>query len=264
MNKLTIFFHKLLYLLLVTIFRSMRKHEFVFLNEIPETDGNVIFAANHSNKYDIPYTCEAVSRHCYVLIGKQPLEPIDRLAFHLNGTVWVDRKDSTDKKRATDDMIMVLRKGANLIIFPEGTWNLTPSKPMLPLYWGVIDIARYSGKPIIPVILEYTDKKCYVAFGSPMYISQGDDKGEKIKELSDIMAALKWQIWEKYRDTGCNTAAEWDNEAKKRVTNYPKLDYEYECSVIRKEVFTFENYVDLDRIEPSRTNAFLFSKRNHN
>ena len=161
-------------------------------------------------------------------------------------------------------MIMVLRKGANLIIFPEGTWNLTPSKPMLPLYWGVIDIARYSGKPIIPVILEYTDKKCYVAFGSPMYISQGDDKGEKIKELSDIMAALKWQIWEKYRDTGCNTAAEWDNEAKKRVTNYPKLDYEYECSVIRKEVFTFENYVDLDRIEPSRTNAFLFSKRNHN
>ena len=263
MNRFTITVHRILYPLLVTIFRSMRKHEFVFLNEIPVIEGNAIFVVNHSNKYDIPYTCEVISRQSYVLIGKQPLEAIDRLAFHLNGTVWVDRKDRQDKKRATSDMIKLLNKGANLVMFPEGTWNLTPSKPMIPLYWGVIDIARSTNKPTIPIILEYTDKKCYVAFGDPMYISQDYDKSEKTRDLADAFATLKWRIWEKYPDTGCITAEEWDAEAKNRVAEYPKLDYEYECSVIRKVVFKFEDYVDLRKIIPNRANGFLFNKRNH-
>ena len=37
-------------------------------------------------------------------------------------------------------MVDLLNNGANLIMFPEDTWNLTPSKPMLSLYWGIIDI----------------------------------------------------------------------------------------------------------------------------
>ncbi len=263
MNRLSFLLHKLIYPLLITVFRSMRKRELVFLNKMPDITGNAIFAANHSNKYDIPFISESISRHCYIFVGRQRLDPVDRIVFHVNGSVWVDRKDKADKKIASAKAVKLLNQGANLIIFPEGTWNLTPSKPMLPLYWGVIDFARQTQKPIIPLILEYTDKKCYVAFGEPMYISPDDDKGEKICDLTDAFATLKWQIWEKYPDTGCDTAEEWEAEAKKRVAEYPKLDYEYECSVIRKEVFKFEDQVDLNKIVPSRANAVLFSKRNH-
>ncbi len=263
MKRIIIIIHKLLYPVLLLMFRTFKAHNITFYNEMPQLDENAIFAVNHSCKYDIPYTCEVVKRSSYVLIGKQPLEFIDRIAFWLNGTVWVDRKNRNDKKKATSKMIDLLKKGANLFMFPEGTWNLTPSKPMLPLYWGIIDIARNAKKPIVPLILEYTDKKCYVAFGSPMYISQDDNKGGKIKELADSMAALKWQIWEKYLDTGYNSEEEWKVEASRRVADYPKLDYEYECSVIRKETFYFDDFVDLDKIEPFSTNAFLFSKRNH-
>ncbi|MBQ9766424.1 MAG: 1-acyl-sn-glycerol-3-phosphate acyltransferase [Lachnospiraceae bacterium] len=177
-----------------------------------------------------------LERQSYVLLGKQPLEIIDRLAFILNGVVWVDRKNREDKKKAVIKMKKLLKAGANLIIFPEGTWNLTPSKPMLPLYWGVIDIAKDSCKPIIPIVLEYTDSKCYVAFGDIITIPKQADKGESIDKVSDSFATLKWTIWERFDDIGYDTLAEWDAEVHKRVAEYPKLDYEYEKSIVRKDV----------------------------
>lgn len=264
LNKFSISFHKMIYPLLKPIFRLLRKHEFIYVNQIPQINDNTIFALNHSNVHDIPYTCELLSRHCYILVGKQPLEPIDRLAFILNGAVWVDRKSRTDKNRAVAKMIKLLCNGANLVIFPEGTWNLTCSKPMLPLYWGIIDIAKVSGKSIIPVILEYTDDKCYVAFGERMQVLSNDDKGEKICELKDQFATLKWSIWEQFDDTGCYTADEWNAEAAKRLAEYPKTDCAYEATVVRKEYDTVEEvFGHLNRITPDRTNAFLFNKQNH-
>ena len=262
MIKLPIYLHKVIYPILKPIFRLLRKHEFVYVNEVPKISGNAIFAVNHSNRYDIPYTCEILSRQCYVLLGKQPLEPIDRLAFILNGTVWVDRKSREDKKNSVAKMIKLLCSGANLVIFPEGTWNLTPSKPMLPLYWGIIDIAKASGRPIVPIVLEYTNEKCYVAFGESMHISPADDKGEKISELNDRFATLKWSIWEQFSDTGCNTAEEWNAEVQKRLAEYPKLDYEYETSVIRKEYDTADEvFAHLNSITPNQTNAFLYNEK---
>ena len=161
-------------------------------------------------------------------------------------------------------MISLLSDGANMIIFPEGTWNLPPSKPMLPLYWGIIDIAKRAKKPIVPVILEYTNDRCYAAFGEPMTVSEHDDKGAKITELSDAMATLKWTIWESCPDTGCADAAEWEAEANRRVAAYPMLDYEYEQSVVRKAAVEYDDVFDFGRITPRKANAFLFNKRNHN
>ena len=264
MNLFILYLHKMLYVILKPIFKLIRKHEFVFTNFVPKISGNAIYAVNHSNRYDIPYTCELLSRQCYVLLGNQPLKPIDRLAFILNGAVWVDRKSREDRNNSKAKMIKLLHNKTNLVIFPEGTWNLTPSKPMLPLYWGVIDIARFSCKPIIPMVLEYTDKKCYVAFGESMTIYPNDKKGDKIGVLNDQFSTLKWTIWEKFPDTGCNTLDEWNAEVKKRLSEYLKLDYKYETSVIRKEYDVAEDvFGHLNELTPGRNNAFLFNKRNH-
>jgi len=261
LKKLPIYLHKIIYPILIQIFKILRKHKLVLVNNLPKIDGNAIFAVNHSNRYDIPYTCEVLGRQCYVLIGKQPLELIDRQAFILNGTVWVDRKSREDKKKSVAKIINLLRNGANLVIFPEGTWNLTPSKPMLPLYWGIIDIAKASGRPIIPIVLEYTDENCYVAFGDSMTITADADKGESIRELTDRFTTLKWTIWERFSDTGCNTAEEWEAEVQKRFAEYPKLDYEYEKSVVRKEYDTAEEVFGfVENLILSKGNAFLFRR----
>lgn len=140
--------HKALFPLLKLIFKSVRKHKFVYLNKIPKFTSNAILAINHSCKNDIPYACEAIGQHCYVLVGNQPLNLIDRLFFNINGTIWVDRKDKRSRKDSANSMVNLLNKGANVLIFPEGTWNLTPSKPMLPLYWGIIDVAQQTKKQL--------------------------------------------------------------------------------------------------------------------
>lgn len=262
--RLTILFHRCVYKLSKPIFRCLRRHELVFVNTMPRIKGNAIFAVNHSCKYDIPYVLESLSQSAYVIVGKQPLKLLDRFSFMLNGVVWVDRKNSVDKKASVAKMKKLLCNGANLVIFPEGTWNLTPSKPMLPLYWGIVDIARYSCKPIVPIVLEYTDSKCYVAFGERMQVVGDDDKGKKIKEINDQLSTLKWTIWEQFPDTGYNTLEEWNTELHNRLSEYPKLNYKYENSVIRKEYDMVEEVFEhLMKLTPNSNNAFLFSKRNH-
>lgn len=98
------------------------------------------------------------------------------------------------------------------------------------------DIARATGCPIVPIVLEYREYDCYVKWGDPIYVSSRDNKSSKIDELSDKMATLKWEIWESFpmvsrRDVCCE---EWSIEVQKRIIEYPKLNYEYEKSCIRE------------------------------
>jgi len=207
------------------------------LNSQPNVIENAIYAVNHSCRYDMPYAAEAIRRHTYVLVGKQRLNMIDRIAFFLNGVIYVDRKDRSDKAIAKNKMKELVLHGKNLCIFPEGTWNLTPSKPMLPLYWGIIDITRETKCPIIPLILEYEKEDCYIKWGEPLYVTETDTKQKKIEQLSDEMASLRWDILEMFpkRKREEIDGTEWEKEKCRRLAEYPKLDYEYERSVILED-----------------------------
>jgi len=227
---------KILHFILLNIMRLQRKHKFIYLNEHPEIDTNVIYTFNHSCRHDTPYSFQTIKTHAWILAGKQRLEFIDRLAFMMNGTIWVDRKDKASKKKSSERMIKLLNQGENILMFPEGTWNLTPSKPMLPLYWGCIDLARFSKKPIVPIVLEYVKDEVYIKYGQPICVSKDADKGEMIQELADIFATLKWDIWSEFPviHRADDMKDEWDREVLRRVKEYPKLDYEYEMSCVRQ------------------------------
>ena len=99
-------------------------------------------------------------------------------------------------------------------------------------------IARKAEIPIIPVVLEYKENDCYVKFGSPVYITKNDSKQNKIDELSDKMASMKWEIWEMFPVISRTEIdeQEWEREVRKRIMEYPKLNYEYEKSCIRKYI----------------------------
>lgn len=226
---------KYIHPLLLKIIKQQRRHKLHILNSPPQVALNAIYVVNHSCKYDFPYAAEVIKHHTYVLVGKQHLYLIDKIAFFLNGVIYVDRKSKTDKAFVKNKIIKLMLNGENLCVFPEGTWNLTPSKPMLPLYWGVVDIARETKCPIIPLVLEYKEKDCYVKWGNLIYVTERDIKQNKIRELSDEMATLKWNIWEMFprvlrKEIG---ETEWEKEKEQRLAEYPKLDYEYEKSIIR-------------------------------
>lgn len=126
------------------------------------------------------------------------MELIDRIFFLLNGVVYVDRKNKKNKKKSLQKMLKILQRGKSLLICPEGTWNLTPNKPMIPLNWGIVELAKQTGVPIIPLILEYQSDCCYAKYGEPIYISKEMDKQMGIEQLEETMATLKWEIWEMF------------------------------------------------------------------
>lgn len=251
-------------LLILKTLHTLQGYEIIYLNKEYPISSNAIYAFNHSCCLDAPVASEVIKRHCYIMVGVQNLKIIDRLFFAMNGVIWVDRHNAKSRNDATGKMCNLLEAGKNIMYFPEGTWNLHPAKPMLPMYWGGIDIARKTKCPIVPVCMEYYGKRVYVKFGNPITVQPEHDKQKKFEELTEAFATLKWEIWEQFPiiKHGSNDV-DWNLEVRKRLAAYPKLNYEYEKSIIRKpytepeEAFAF-----LHHLKPRRENAFLFSREN--
>lgn len=241
-------------------------HEIHYLNSSPRVQGNAIWCANHGSKFDTPYCGIAIPRQVWLVAGTQRLTLTDRAFFILNGCIWIDRKDKTSKSAGAKTLLNLAMKGENIFMFPEGTWNTFPSLPMMPMSWGIIDLSAKSGRPIIPIALEYRKKDCYIKFGNPFFCTPEDNKLERINALRDTMAALRWDIWEslpKYRRADIPND-EWEKEVAARVTAYPPLDFDYEQSCIRKEknvTSPDEAFAHLRNLIPCRENAFLLKNK---
>ena len=229
-------FRKLIYPLVMQLSKTRVRNKLVICNVSGiSTDSTVIYAVNHTNSSDIPLACRAAGKHCSVLIGKQPLFFSDKLFFWLNGAVWVDRKDKQDMHRAKEDMIRLLRKKQSVIWFPEGTWNQSDNLLMLPMKWGIIDVAQISGVRIVPIVLEYdkVTNQCLALIGKAM---NPDEYSlfDGINYLRDSMATLRWMAWE---ENGQRLRAALDVDKERQsfrqdIEDYPPLDWDYEQSII--------------------------------
>lgn len=233
----------------------------------------IIFAVNHTNSFDSPIAAKAISqsygRRCVILAGKQNLWLSDKFFFFLNGTIWVDRKSKQEMSAIKDVLLDNLENRQAIMWFPEGTWNLTDNLLMLPLKWGIIDVAAHARAQIVPVVLDYDRKTmtCAVCFGEPIAPDEHTDKAKAIADLRDTMATLRWQQWEMrellHRDEIDIKALE--DDILIALDEYPPLNWEYEKSIIfephhsPKQVFSH-----LGKLIPCRENAFLFSKEYYN
>lgn len=229
-------------------------------------DKPVIYAVNHSCFADTPIMGRIAPQRSYILLGKQRLGFSDWLYFILNGVIFVDRKDKEDMAASKLAMIAYLSKGRSIVMFPEATWNLTENLLMLPMKWGIIDIARETGAQIIPTVLEYDreQKKCFVRFGEPMVFSPEDNKADAISALRDTLAAMRWTFWE-HNGTFSRRELDMDAERKKlfySVEEYPPIDWEYESSCIYHPYTDPEDaFAHLDKLIPCKENAFLLQER---
>lgn len=242
-----------------------------------------IFVVNHSNVHDVPTVSEIVNEHFYLLAGDEVKNDLSGFLFNLNGVVWVDRKDKKSMNISKEKLIELLNKGVNILLFPEGTWNRT-EKIMLPLHWGVIDIAKITGCPIVPVVMEYSldnYPECYSKIGEPIIIgnnyeingemqpeimTDNEKKSNAIEFVRDSMASLRWYIWEEiYNDNKRVSKKEFEAYMKNTIDEYPKLDVKLE------ESFIYKPYDDEDdvfnplekNIVYTKNNAFLLRGQRH-
>lgn len=234
-----------------------------------KTDQPIIFAVTHVGKFDVEVVSEAIREHYYLLSGdyEHIQGIIDAPFLNANGVIYFNERVKADRRSASERMISLLKQGGNLMYFPEGTWNLSPNLPMLPCYWGIIDVARNGGATIIPVAAEQYEKHFVINIGDNFDVTHyGNDKKQAIEDLRDILATLKWEIWEaqpllRREDV---KPEDWDNYIKTRLKEWPGFSEDYINGLIfqpkgvtaAKEVFSY-----LEQLIPCRENAFLWNKR---
>lgn len=219
-------------------FRVVKDNECRLLPDRP-----VLYAANHYCGQDIIIGVSSLKERVLVVAGKQGLTPIDELFFNANGVIFVDRMDKEDMAASKRAMVENLKNGRNVLIFPEGTSNVSDELLMYPMKWGVVAAAQEAGAQIVPVILDYDKEagECHVCFCDPILVDELS-KEEGIRLLRDTMATVRYTYFEKHPAAirAEMNIEEEQRENKRLLLSYEKLDYEYEKSVVFHPWVTWE------------------------
>lgn len=208
------------------------KEEITYLSPIP--DEPVIFAHTHQGLLDnfawIPYT----PQHTIILHSIDVKKILLLMQFN-TGLVLVKKNNKLSRNNAKLDVEKLLIEGHSITMFPESAYCLSPNKLHLPLNFGVIDIAKKTSAPIIPVADDYTyefDKEKgkiiitkYISYyGKPIYVSHNDNLLEKLEEYKEQISTMKWLILE---DKGVYS--------RKDITTSDYTDYvNYELNNLKK------------------------------
>jgi len=170
-----------------------------------------VLVANHLGYLDPLIVCAAAPS---VPISKASVSrwPVIGLAGDTMGVLFVDRRDAFSGAEVLRRGLRVLRGGARLLNFPEGT--TTDGSHVLPFRRGVFGLARIAGAPVVPVTLRYESPSlcwtgdaaflphyldtaarptttAHVTFGQPMTISSSGNPADAAREARrQILAAL--------------------------------------------------------------------------
>ena len=116
----------------------------------------------------------------------------------LNGVIPLETKNKQDRKIAYNRAIELLNNGGNLLIYPEGAWNVTPNEMVMKIFTGTVRMAKETGVDIIPIAVEQYDNVFYFNVGKNYSIDKNTNLSltELNEDLRDKLATLKWEIME--------------------------------------------------------------------
>lgn len=253
----------------ITVIHDERtKYSFFDKNKKP-----LLFTCSHFGGNDIHRVFETLKSQAYLLFGDPvgTYKDIVGLILVFNGAINLETRNKEDRRIAKERSIELLKKGGNLLIFPEGAWNLSPNLLAMDLYKGSVFMARESGADIVPIAIEEYDKNYVVSIGKSIHME--DVKDLSLDELNlylrDCIATEKWRIFE---SRGIYKRKDIEVMGKREFEEYivNKCGYGYTVEDVYETKFVDKNKVDqndvfkhLNDIHINKNNAFLLSKRNH-
>ena len=209
----------------------------------PELDGAAIWCPTHCFKDDVAGSIAA--HHGWIMFGSFPtfFNTLDGLGAYVNGVVLCNRKVKASKTAAMEASKRLLNMGMDLILYPEGVWNKTPDKLILPVWPGVYRIARETGCKIVPVIhyladphKKYEGNVIHTVVADPISMESLSEQ-EGLELLRDTMATWYFLLMEKYGQStrkdvlnGFETADEaWEDFISMHTAAVEYYDKEAEC-----------------------------------
>lgn len=258
----------------------------ILKDESVDTDKPVIYAITHMGKFDYQIVSEVIKKHQIPFSGDPETmhRTLDGVLLGLNGIIYCDTDDKEDRKIATDTSIELLKSGNNLLIYPEGVWNVSSNLLMLPLFPGIIRMAYETGCEIVPVAVEQYDKDFVVNVGKnfkveEMLFETKEEEKEYIdskkEELRDEMATLKWEIFESMPMQVRKELGDYASENRRFVDTrlyewFNKKENKpfYDDEIIERRTFRAKNLVlskeafsFFGKMKLNKKNAFLYAKR---
>lgn len=117
-----------------------------------KNDEVYVFAPNHSNMLDIPYTSSCIEHYYKPLVKKELFStPVLGQLLRMVG-MGVNRQNAESRKQIAEQMTQWLKDGISLLIFPEGTRNRT-EMPVKEMYDGAFRSAIAAQANIAPIAL---------------------------------------------------------------------------------------------------------------
>lgn len=167
-----------------------------------EDDVPYIFVSTHGFVEDTIANLSTIDRNAYLLFGTSDQLEVnpEMYAAWLNGFIYVDRKNSQNRKDAITKMQRVLENGNSVLIFPEGGFNNTENLLCQKLFASPYILSKTTGAKVVPIapFNEFGSDKIYMNVGEPMDLSKYEDKESALLDLRDALATLMYENIEKH------------------------------------------------------------------
>jgi 1-acyl-sn-glycerol-3-phosphate acyltransferase len=165
----------------------------------PDRNKQYIFVANHISFLDAPIIVKAIRRPIRAL-GKTEMASVPVFGFiYKYAVVRVDRGDADNRAKSVRNMKSVLKKGISIIVFPEGTFNMTPN-PLKDFYDGAFRVAIETQTALKPIL--FLDAYNRMNYRSIFSLSPGKNRVVYLEEVpvggltEKDVKALKQQVYQ--------------------------------------------------------------------
>lgn len=252
----------------LTLDRFFRKQTITVIGRQRKYKEQVIYACTHIGENDLENIYETIRRGCWWFVGDPCVlyKSLSGLLLYLNGSIFFETSEKDDRRIAYLRAVELLKGGGSLMIFPEGARNGTANLPVMELFPGTAKMALETNTKIVPIAIEQYGRRFIVNFGDELLSENFHDYTELTQKLRDVLATLKWEIWEREplqsRDSLPTDYRElFRKEFETRIYPYDTPET-IERSRFHSKISTpQEAFAHLNQLIPCKENAFLFRGR---
>lgn len=266
--------HFLISFILITD-QILSNEKIIIVDDKRKINSNIpkIFACTHIGGNDIQRTFQVIEEPAYLMLGDPGIlyKKLIYQALKINGVIPLETGDREDRKIAYNRSVELLNKGGNLLIFPEGAWNVSPNLLVMKIFAGAVRLAKETGAEIVPIAVEQYGKDFYFNIGENYTIPKDTPITESVlvNDLRDKLCTLKWDLLEnqthiKRDEISDDYLEQFQNEIIERC-NY---GYGFSLEDALRESFHDKNIVTeeeafafLENLEINKNNAFLMPQK---
>jgi acyl carrier protein len=163
--------------------------------------GACVLAVNHTSYLDGVALMAALAARPFAFVAKRELSAnfISRIFIKGIGAEFVERFDVQKSVEHADELVAAARRGASLIVFPEGTFQRRPG--LMAFRAGAFQAAAQAGVPVVPVALRgprsalregtWSLRRAAVAVSfAPPVQPEGSDWNAVLKLRDDVRAEI--------------------------------------------------------------------------